>query len=172
MPEADTVDGGLLQQFIYDEAALLDEDRLEEWLDLFTDDAIYWVPIDVDSPSPRIGLNLIYDDRRRLNDRIQRFRSGLSHSEDPPSRSMRLIGNVRLGGEAARLAVSGAAELADNDLVVGAQCLVTRVRPTAVETYHARLTFVIRVTDRLRLRMKRIDLVHATHPMPTLTFLL
>ncbi len=36
---------GRLQDFIYDEARLIDEKRLDEWFELFTDDAIYWMPL-------------------------------------------------------------------------------------------------------------------------------
>ena len=46
-------------EFVYDEADLLDEQRFEEWLELFADDATYWIPLDTRRSEPRRGLNLV-----------------------------------------------------------------------------------------------------------------
>ena len=62
-----------IEQFIYREARLADENRYDEWIALWTDDAIYWLPANIDDYDPRHHLSIIYDDRDRLQDRIDRI---------------------------------------------------------------------------------------------------
>src|SRR2546427_7290241 len=58
-----------VDQLLVREAWLLDHQRLDEWLGLFTDDAVYWVPLQMDQAEPFTTASLIYDDRRLLQDR-------------------------------------------------------------------------------------------------------
>ncbi|MFL5269719.1 MAG: aromatic-ring-hydroxylating dioxygenase subunit beta [Stellaceae bacterium] len=88
-----------------DEAALLDEWRLEEWLALIAPDGRYLVPpLDAPDANHRDTLFLIADDRRTLSSRVRQLLSGTTWAENPRSRTRRLITNVRLlaaeGGEA------------------------------------------------------------------------
>ena len=53
--------------------SLLDARQYKEWLELFTDDAIYWMPTGGDNLDPEKATSLIYDDRRSLNDRLDRL---------------------------------------------------------------------------------------------------
>ena len=41
-----------VDQLLVREAWLLDHQRLDEWLGLFTDDAVYWVPLQMDQAEP------------------------------------------------------------------------------------------------------------------------
>lgn len=75
------------------EARLLDQKRYREWLDLYTRDAIYWVPYD-DQADVRTHVNLVFDDRRRLEDRILRLTSGHAHTMTPPRNFQHVISNV------------------------------------------------------------------------------
>lgn len=88
--------GREVEQFLFAEAALLDAWRLEEWLDLFTEDCRYVVP-STDDPSgdPAERLGLIDDDRLRLESRVERLLSRRAAREFPLSRTRRLITNVR-----------------------------------------------------------------------------
>lgn len=85
------------EEFLYAEAALLDEWRLEEWLALIAPDGRYLVP-PLDNPDADHGdtLFLIADDRRTLASRVRQLLSGLTWAENPRSRTRRLIANVRL----------------------------------------------------------------------------
>jgi len=51
------------EQFLYHEAHLLDTQRYEDWLALFTGDATYWVPLEQSQQDPEQTSSLIYDDR-------------------------------------------------------------------------------------------------------------
>jgi p-cumate 2,3-dioxygenase subunit beta len=88
---------GEIEAFLIDEAALLDEWRLEEWLELMAPDARYLVPpLDVPDADHRDTLFLIADDRRTLGSRVRQLLSGTTWAENPRSRTRRLITNVRL----------------------------------------------------------------------------
>src|SRR5262245_7246225 len=89
------------EQFLVHEARLLDEARFDEWLALFTADAWYWVPSQPNQDNPRDTVSLIYDDRRLLETRVRRLASPRIYSQEPPSRTSRMIGNVTLEDSAA-----------------------------------------------------------------------
>jgi p-cumate 2,3-dioxygenase beta subunit len=88
---------GEIEEFLIYEAALLDEWRLEEWLELMAPDARYLVPpLDAPEADHRDTLFLIADDRRTLASRVRQLLSGTTWAENPRSRTRRLIANVRL----------------------------------------------------------------------------
>ena len=90
-------------EFLLDEAELLDARRLEEWTSLFADDAVYWLPMDPGQVTPGDGLNIIYDDRLRLLDRVSRLGSGLAFSDEPHSATSHTLSPLRLlAGDRAR----------------------------------------------------------------------
>jgi 3-phenylpropionate/cinnamic acid dioxygenase small subunit len=91
-----------LMHFYIHEAWLLDERKLKEWLDLFTDDVLYFIPRRKNvlrreahrEVTPLGDLALIEDDRRYLEMRVARLNTGMAWGEDPPSRTRHLIGNL------------------------------------------------------------------------------
>jgi p-cumate 2,3-dioxygenase subunit beta len=86
-----------IERFLIDEAALLDEWRLEEWLALIAPDGRYLVPpLDAPEADHRDTLFLIADDQRTLSSRVRQLLSGTTWAENPRSRTRRLITNVRL----------------------------------------------------------------------------
>jgi 3-phenylpropionate/cinnamic acid dioxygenase small subunit len=76
------------------EARLLDQLKYEDWLALYTAQCIYWVPSTPNAGDPRREIAVMFDDRRRLEDRIFRLRTGFAWSQAPASRTVRLITNV------------------------------------------------------------------------------
>jgi p-cumate 2,3-dioxygenase beta subunit len=86
-----------VEDFLYAEAALLDAWKLDEWLMLLTDDAVYRVPSN-DRPEcdPKNTLFTIADDINRIRARVKRLKSTSAHAEFPRSRTRRLITNVRI----------------------------------------------------------------------------
>jgi 3-phenylpropionate/cinnamic acid dioxygenase small subunit len=93
-----------VEQFYYAEAALLDERRFDEWLDLLTSDVHYWMPIrrtvmnaDLDQEFTKPGAMAFFDDdKAMLEARVKKLATGYSWSEDPPSRTRHMIHNVRV----------------------------------------------------------------------------
>jgi p-cumate 2,3-dioxygenase beta subunit len=96
---ADTVSRAEVEDFLYAEADLLDSWKLDEWLTLLTEDAAYYVPPN-DKPDAdhRATLFTIADDIVRLRERVIRLKDPNCHAEYPPSRTRRLITNVRITG--------------------------------------------------------------------------
>ena len=78
------------------EARLLDQHRYDEWLGLFAERCVYWVPGTPAAGDPRREVAVCFDDRRRLEDRIYRLKTGYAWSQAPASRTVRLITNVEV----------------------------------------------------------------------------
>ena len=88
-----------VEDFLYHEAALFDEWRLDEWLALFIADGRYVVPTtDLPEGDPKKDLVFIDDDMVRLRARVERLKSRHGHREYPWSRTRRFISNVRIKG--------------------------------------------------------------------------
>ncbi|MEN3379860.1 MAG: hypothetical protein V7604_5215 [Hyphomicrobiales bacterium] len=84
------------EAFLLHEARLLDEARFDDWLALFTPDAQYWVPSQPGQQSPHDTVSLMYDDRRLLETRVRRLASPRIYSQEPRSRTSRIVANVTL----------------------------------------------------------------------------
>jgi p-cumate 2,3-dioxygenase subunit beta len=125
-----------IEDFLYAEAALLDEWRLEEWLDLFTIDCLYEVPApDRPDEDPAETFALIHDHRPMLEQRVIRLKKPTAHAEFPHSRTRRLISNVRI------LSRDG------DELTVTANFAVFRARNGIEVTYVGRYHYVLVTTD-------------------------
>lgn len=93
---ADVAERDLFRRFIEKEARLLDRMLYEEWIGLFTDECVYWVPSTPEGGDPRTEIAVMFDDRRRLEDRIYRLRTGYAWSQAPASRTVRMVSNVEV----------------------------------------------------------------------------
>ena len=129
-----------VEDFLYEEAALLDAWKLDEWLALLTEDAYYRVPSnDRPESDPRATLFTIADDIGRIRSRVTRLKDRNAHAEFPPSRTRRLITNVRI--------------VEEQPLRVEANFVVHRYRSNDdAKQYVGRYRYVLRSEDgRLRI---------------------
>jgi len=137
------------EDLLFEEADLLDQWRLEDWLALYTQDAAYLVP-STDLPpgaDPAKALFYIADDRTRLNERVVRLQKKGAHSEHPRSRTRHLVSNVRVG------APQG------DETPVSAAFVTFRTKNGVTDTYMGRLLYKLRREgDALRIREKRCEL--------------
>jgi 3-phenylpropionate/cinnamic acid dioxygenase small subunit len=93
-----------LEEFLFLEAALLDDRRFEEWVSLFSDDLEYWMPVrstrlarDAEHEFAQFGEGAFFDDdKASMEQRVRKLRTGYAWSEDPPSRVRHFISNVRI----------------------------------------------------------------------------
>ncbi len=92
----DPAERDLFRRLLEREARLLDQLRYEEWLDLFAPECLYWVPATPEGGDPRREVAVMFDDRRRLEDRIYRLRTGYAWSQAPASRTSRIVGNAEV----------------------------------------------------------------------------
>ena len=93
---ADLAERERFRMLLEREARLLDHLRYEDWLSLYAAECIYWVPSTPQAGDPRREISVMFDDRRRLEDRIFRLRTGFAWSQAPASRTVRLITNVEV----------------------------------------------------------------------------
>jgi len=150
------------EEFLYEEAALLDDWRLDDWLALFTPDARYEVP-STDHPGggPADALMLVSDTAAMLAARVKRLNSRKAHREFPWSRTRRIIGNVRI------LSFDG------DELEVAANFAVYRSR-REVNVYMGQYRHrLVRHGDSFKIRFRRAELdVETLDPHGTLSIIL
>jgi p-cumate 2,3-dioxygenase beta subunit len=138
-----------VEDFLYAEAALLDEWRLDDWLALLDPAARYEVP-STDRPDgrPDTALMLISDTRSMIDARVKRLNSRKAHREFPWSRTRRIVGNVRVLDEHA-----------DGDLEVTANFAVYRSRRGHLHCYVGRYLYRLRPDgDGFRIAFRRAEL--------------
>lgn len=141
-----------IETLIQREAALLDEQRYEDWLALYADDAYYWVPSRPQQVSPRDEVSLFYDDRMLMETRVRRLTAAIAHAETPRTRTLRVVG---------RAAVGPAAE-AGCDFVATAKFVMIEYRLNAQRLYGGTSRFGIKRTGAgFEIAWKRVDLVNA-----------
>lgn len=80
-----------LIDFVVAEARLLDELRFDDWLQLFADDGIYWMPLAHGQTDPKLHASLMYEDKLLLQVRIERLRGARTFSQQPRSRCHHLL---------------------------------------------------------------------------------
>lgn len=82
------------RRLLFTEARLIDSGRLDAWLGLFTQDCAYWVPTDVNGADPRKIVSWELNDRRRLEERVERLSTGRAYSQEPATRTTHLYTNI------------------------------------------------------------------------------
>lgn len=143
------------EDFLVHEARLLDEARFDEWLALFTEDARYWVPSEPDQASPHDTVSLMYDDRRLLETRVRRLASRRIYSQEPRSRTDRIVTNVSLTDEDA-----------EGRSLVRSKFILIECRREQQRLFGG--TYLHRLVVRngaIRISLKRVDLVNCDAPM-------
>jgi len=88
-----------VEALLFHEAELLDAGDLEGWLALLADDATYWVPSGGDDIDPSREVSIVHDTLAQLRERVWRMQSGAAHAQQPPSRTVHVIGNVTVEGD-------------------------------------------------------------------------
>jgi 3-phenylpropionate/cinnamic acid dioxygenase small subunit len=148
------------EEILFEEARILDARRYDEWFEMLTDDAIYWVPCNGEGIDPNREISLVYDDHSRLRDRIDRLNSGVAHAQSPSSKTCRLISNVQIeqtSGDAA--AISSA-------------FLLYELRQSRQRIFAGRYQHRVRFEqDRWKIAWKKAVLVNNDEVIDNLTFI-
>jgi benzoate/toluate 1,2-dioxygenase subunit beta len=84
-----------IEDLILRECELLDECRLDEWLDLYSEDATYWIPID-EHVNPLMESSIIYDNRQRLAMRVEQIMRQKRVAQSPASNTLHMVSNLRI----------------------------------------------------------------------------
>ncbi|HUY18237.1 MAG TPA: aromatic-ring-hydroxylating dioxygenase subunit beta [Candidatus Binataceae bacterium] len=134
-----------VEQFLYREAQLLDEWRLDEWFELMTEDVSYHVPApDALTGDPAAVVSLVADNAVWLRSRVAQLMGKAAWAENPRSRTRRLVTNVQL--------VSQEGE----ELRVFANFAVYRIRYEIMDIYVGHYEYrLVRREGGLRIRERR-----------------
>jgi p-cumate 2,3-dioxygenase beta subunit len=141
-----------VEEFLFHEAALLDEWRLDDWLALFTEDCSYVVPTtDLPEGDPRRDAVFVDDNLERLQGRVTRLKSRHAHREYPYSRTRRLVTNVRL------------THVTEAEVSAAANFVVYRLRSGQIAPYIGHYEYILaRVDGGLKIRSRRAVLDNET----------
>ncbi len=80
-----------LAAFVVREARLIDEQRFDEWLDLYDENGHYWMPLEYGQADPRSGNSLMYEDKLLLRIRCERLKGARTFSQKPKSRCCHVL---------------------------------------------------------------------------------
>ena len=137
-----------LEAFVLHEARLLDERRFAEWLALFAEDGIYWVPTLPGQKSPQEALSLFYEPKALLAMRVARLERPDMHVQTPVSRTLHHVSAIETG------------ELDVRSALVLAEWRAGESRWFAGRVLHR----LRREADGLRIVLKRVDLIDSEAP--------
>ena len=138
-----------VEQFLYHEARLLDTQRYEEWLELFTDDATYWVPLEQNQKDPFETSSIIHDDRTLLELRVKQARHPRAHARQPLARTVHQVGNVMI-------------EEGKDEIKVTSTLQLVEFRNEKQRLYGALVEHRLRrVNGTFKIAHKRVDLVNS-----------
>jgi 3-phenylpropionate/cinnamic acid dioxygenase small subunit len=148
-----------VEEFLFYEAKLIDEHLYDEWLGLWTEDGLYWVPCNTDDADPARQAMIIYDNRARLGERIYRLTSGAAWAQQPRSRTRRLISNVEVRQN-------------DEGYLVESNCIIAELRRSKQDIFAARILHTLRPAgESFRIAVKKVLLLNNDEPIDNLTFL-
>jgi 3-phenylpropionate/cinnamic acid dioxygenase small subunit len=158
LPARQFLDLDRCEQFLLHEARLLDDGKFDDWLALFTPEAWYWVPSEPDQADPVETVSLIYDDRRLLETRVRRLASPRMYSQEPRSRTSRMIGNVSIE------------ETAKGFATVRSKFVMIEYRREQQRLFGGTaLHRLVQADGRIMIAWKRVDLVNCDAPLDGIT---
>jgi 3-phenylpropionate/cinnamic acid dioxygenase small subunit len=150
-----------IERFLYREARLMDEHRYQEWLSLWTDDAIYWVPCSHDASDPTREVSIIYDNRDKLADRAIYLESGTVQDADSKPLMRRVISNVET------------TRVSDTETEVSSNFVLVEARDQGQYIWCGRSIHRLREQGgELKMAFKKVLLVNRAQAMPIMQFLI
>ena len=139
-----------VEQFLFHEARLLDQQRYEDWLALYADDATYWVPLEQGQHDALETSSIIRDDKTLLALRVKQARHPRAHARLPLARTVHQVGNVMVLGEK------------NGELDVASTLQLTEFRAEKQRLWSALVEHRLRRAPAgLQIVHKRIDLVNS-----------
>ena len=148
-----------IRGLVYREAQLIDEGQLDAWFELFTDDALYWMPLKRGQREDEVHNALFYEDKLMLKVRIERLKDPLAFSQAPPSHCQHVLQRPEVDGfdaEAGRFSTRTAFVYVESQLEE--QIVLAGVA-------HHELVVVGR---KPRIRRKRIELLNREAALPSI----
>jgi 3-phenylpropionate/cinnamic acid dioxygenase small subunit len=141
-----------LINFVIREARLIDQQRFEEWLDLFAEDGIYWMPLEWGQTDTRLTASLMHEDKLLLTVRVERLKGNRTFSQKPKSRCHHVLQMPQVDRR----------DEAANEYVTWTPMHYVETRYDDQQLYAAWATHTLKVIDgKLKIKLKRVDLVNS-----------
>jgi 3-phenylpropionate/cinnamic acid dioxygenase small subunit len=170
LPARQSLDLERCEQFLLHEARLLDDGKFDDWLALFTPEAWYWVPSEPDQADPVETVSLIYDDRRLLETRVRRLASPRMYSQEPRSRTSRMIGNVTIEESGPLPALPRMRGRVGWGCTVRSKFVMIEYRREQQRLFGGTaLHRLVQADGRVMIAWKRVDLVNCDAPLDGIT---
>jgi 3-phenylpropionate/cinnamic acid dioxygenase small subunit len=170
LPAYQTLDVYACERFLQHEAQLLDDGQFNNWLALFTPEAWYWVPSEPNQADPFETVSLIYDDRRLLETRVRRLSSPRMYSQEPRSRTSRMIGNVTIEETGPLPALARSRERMELWYMVRSKFMMIEYRREQQRLFGGTALHRLVQTDgSVMIAWKRVDLVNCDAPLDGIT---
>ena len=140
-----------LEQYVYNEARLIDEKRWDEWAALFTEEGEYWVPASRAQPNPTEHVSIVYEQSLLRAVRLKRYNHPNAMSLQPVPYSVHLISNVMLDSYDEVEQVS----------IVNSRFIMLEYRRDKQQTFGGAVTHTLeRADDSWKIRQKKVELVN------------
>jgi 3-phenylpropionate/cinnamic acid dioxygenase small subunit len=140
-----------LIDFVVREARLIDQQRFDEWLDMYAEDAFYWMPLEWNQTDPRLTCSLMYEDKLLLSIRVERLKGARTFSQKPKSRCHHVLQTPQVDSR----------DAAANSYVTWTAMHYVETRLEEQTLYAAWATHHLSVENgKLKIKLKRVDLIN------------
>lgn len=147
-----------VENFLYKEVRLMDENRYAEWLELWARECLYWVPSNKDDVDPTREVSIIYSDRATLELYVGRLTEGKAFAQVPQSRIRRSISNIEI-------------EDGKNEVSVYANFIAVEVRKHEQRVHAGRTHYKLTPDgETFLIKYKKVNLVAIDNAQDNLTF--
>ena len=149
-----------IHQLLFQEAKLLDEHKFEDWLNLYSSDCTYWVPLELNQKDPLNTSSIIYDDKTLMEIRIKQYAHARAHARNPLPRTVHAVSNIHVES------------LTDTRVKVFSNLIVGEYRKEIQRSWFASVEHVLKIQDQtLKINSKRIDLINSESELDGITIL-
>jgi 3-phenylpropionate/cinnamic acid dioxygenase small subunit len=150
-----------VEQFLFREARLMDSNDYKTWLELWSDEGTYWIPVNADDADPHHHIAIVYENRAQIEDRVWRLSGLHAHAQRPRSRLTRVVSNIEV-------------EPGENGEVVAHSAFVLcEIRKNETRFWAGRnLHVLVRGDDGFQIKLKKVMLANNDTVMSNLTFII
>jgi 3-phenylpropionate/cinnamic acid dioxygenase small subunit len=156
------------EDFLFEEARLIDERHFAQWLELFIEGGIYWIPI-VEDSDPHRETSILYDDDALRELRINHLLHERNFAQMPPSRTVHQVTNVQVWHEEGQDEALVRCNLVVHEIRTGDHLQLGLGDQRALAS---KCEYRLRYQDGWRIALKKVVLINRHLPITNLSFIL
>ena len=144
-----------VEQFLFQQAEILDDRRWDDWLSIFTDDGIYWMPAEEGQEVGEGQPNIFWEDQYLMEMRIRRINHPYAHSQRAGHRTSHVVSNVMIQSE----------DDATGEVIVTSRFHMVEYRLEDQRFFGGKYTHtLVNTDDGYRIRLQRVDIANVEGP--------